>query len=253
MTKHTHLYGIHVIKTMLKSHLNQISTFYIAQSKKKDLSELHEIAVKQGVPVVTVSLRELDQIVGKGVVHQGVAIKCHEMPSLNEIDLDDLLAPHENPVLLVLDQIQDPHNLGACIRTANAMGACAVIITKDRSVGVTPVVTKVSTGATSVTPVIAVTNLSRTLKHLQSLGFWSVGLVADSECDLPLRDVDMTGPIAVVMGSEGNGLRRLTKQHCDFLATIPMFGSVQSLNVSVATGMALYEVTRQRSFTLEAE
>ncbi len=150
----------------------------------------------------------------------------------------------EPPFLLILDNIQDPHNLGACLRSADGAGVHAVIAPKDRAVSLTPAVRSVASGAAEFMPFIAVTNVARTIDQLKERNIWVVG-TAD-EADRPLYEADLTGPLALVMGSEGKGLRRLTREHCDFLVSIPMAGSVESLNVSVATGVCLYEAVRQR-------
>jgi len=162
-----------------------------------------------------------------------------------ERQLDDFLHTLRSPaLLLVLDGVTDPHNLGACLRTADAAGVQAVILPKDRSAGLTPVVRKVACGAAEHLPVFAVTNLARALRTLQAAGLWVYG--AAGEAEKSLYDVDFTGSVALVLGAEGSGLRRLTREHCDALVKIPMTGSVESLNVSVATGVLLYEVVRQR-------
>jgi len=163
----------------------------------------------------------------------------------NEDDLFALLEHlHEPPFLLVLDGVQDPHNLGACLRSADAAGAHAVIAAKDRAVGLTDTVRRVACGAAEHIPFVVVTNLARTLTHLKEAGLWLVGTVDDARESL--YDIDLTGPLALVMGAEGKGLRRLTHERCDFLVRIPMSGSVECLNVSVATGVCLFEAVRQR-------
>jgi 23S rRNA (guanosine2251-2'-O)-methyltransferase len=151
----------------------------------------------------------------------------------------------KNPLLLALDGVQDPHNLGACLRTADACGALAVIVPRDRAAQLTPTVRKVAVGAAETTPVVAVTNLVRTLKLLKEASLWVVG--ADTEGAKPAHEVDLTGGIVLVMGAEGAGLRHLTKQTCDWMVRLPQLGTVESLNVSVAAGMLLYEAVRQRT------
>ena len=246
LSKTAIIYGVHAVKAILSHHPHQVKRLFISKSKKQETVLIHDIALEHEIPVVFKSLHDFDQLLSPSAVHQGVAVECMQSLSIDENDILPLISRTTNPLVLILDQVQDPHNLGACVRSANALGACCVVIPKDRSVGVTPTVMKVATGATVVTPVVHVTNLSRLIQKLQAAGLWTVGLVAEDECDLPLSEIDLTGPIALVMGNEGNGLRRLTKKHCDYLATIPMSGTVQSLNVSVATGVALYEVSRQR-------
>ena len=164
----------------------------------------------------------------------------------DETSLYELLeTSKEDPFLLVLDCVQDPHNLGACLRTADAVGVQAVIVPKDRSVSLTPTVRHIACGAAESVPLIVVTNLVRTLKELKNMGVWLVGTADDA--DKSLYEIDLSGPLAIVMGAEGKGLRRLTREQCDFLAYLPMKGKVECLNVSVATGVCLYEALRQRT------
>jgi len=159
--------------------------------------------------------------------------------------LEEVLERTETPpLILVLDGVTDPHNLGACLRTADAAGATAVVVPKDKSATLTPVVRKVACGAAEVIPLVAVTNLSRTLEKLQQRGLWVVGTAGEAEQEIYQQD--LTGPLVMIMGAEGKGMRRLTREHCDFLVKLPMAGSVSSLNVSVATGVCLFEAVRQR-------
>jgi 23S rRNA (guanosine2251-2'-O)-methyltransferase len=165
--------------------------------------------------------------------------------------LDELLDRTEGaPLLLVLDGVTDPHNLGACLRSADAAGALAVIVPKDKSATLTPVVRKVACGAAEVIPLVAVTNLARTLEKLQQRGLWVVGTAGEAE--VSIYDQDLTGPTILIMGAEGKGMRRLTREHCDYLVNLPMAGSVSSLNVSVATGVCLFEAQRQRGAKAKA-
>lgn len=165
--------------------------------------------------------------------------------ALREDALDEIIAASERPFILILDCIQDPHNLGAILRTADGAGVNAVIAPKDKSVGITDTVLRVSVGAAEKVPFIQVTNLARTMKSMQEAGIWIVG--TSDKGDRNIYEIDFTGPTALVMGAEGEGMRRLTEENCDFLAQIPMKGSVPCLNVSVATGVCLYEAVRQRS------
>lgn len=165
--------------------------------------------------------------------------------ALREDALDDIIAASERPFILILDCIQDPHNLGAILRTADGAGVNAVIAPKDKSVGITDTVLRVSVGAAEKVPFMQVTNLARTMKSMQEAGIWIVG--TSDKGDRNIYEIDFTGPTALVMGAEGEGMRRLTEENCDFLAQIPMKGSVPCLNVSVATGVCLYEAVRQRS------
>jgi len=177
--------------------------------------------------------------------HQGVMAVVAKRPDLNEKNLVQMLEEIENPLVLFLDEVQDPHNLGAILRTADATGVDAVVIPKHHSVGINPTVRKVACGAAETVNLFVVSNLSRTLADLQKTGMWMIGLAG--ETDQTIYDMDFKGAVGLVMGAEGAGLRKLTKTHCDYLAAIPMQGSVESLNVSVATGVVLYEVLRQRS------
>jgi 23S rRNA (guanosine2251-2'-O)-methyltransferase len=187
----------------------------------------------------------LDRLAG-GTGHQGIAAQVNAPAALGEKALDELLtALEEPPLLLVLDGVQDPHNLGACLRSADAAGAHAVIAPRDRAAGLTPVACKVASGAAESVPFIQVTNLARTLRHLRD--GWQVRVVGTAgEAETLLYDADLTGPLALVMGSEEKGLRRLTREQCDLLVRLPMAGAVESLNVSVAAGVALFEAVRQR-------
>ncbi|WP_455198376.1 23S rRNA (guanosine(2251)-2'-O)-methyltransferase RlmB, partial [Kaarinaea lacus] len=177
--------------------------------------------------------------------HQGVVASAIAPRVLSESELDTLLDKlTDPPFLLVLDGVTDPHNLGACLRSADAAGIQAVITTKDRSASLTPTAVKVASGAAQTVPFVQVTNLARCLRNLKDRGIWLAGL--DGEAEQSLYDTDLSGPLAIVMGAEGKGLRRLSREHCDYLARIPMAGTVESLNVSVATGVCLFEAHRQR-------
>jgi 23S rRNA (guanosine2251-2'-O)-methyltransferase len=162
----------------------------------------------------------------------------------DESDLEALLQAHPNPLVLVLDCVQDPHNLGACLRTADAAGVAAVILPKDKSAPITETVLRVSCGGAEHVPIVRVTNLVRAMEKLKELGIWLVGTA--EEATQSIYQIDLKGPIGIVMGAEGSGMRRLTSEHCDFLANIPMAGHVECLNVSVATGVCLFETVRQR-------
>ena len=196
-------------------------------------------------PVHVVDRRQLDRLTS-GQVHQGVAIRYTGQPPRGEHELDTLLdGLDQDPLLLVLDQVQDPHNLGACLRTATGAGVQAVITPRDRAVGLTPTVHKVAAGAVQHMPLFQVTNLARTLRRLREVGIWLIGTA--EQADVALYEADLSGPLALIMGAEGTGLRRLTRECCDSLVRIPMLGAVGSLNVSVATGIVLYEAMRQRT------
>jgi 23S rRNA (guanosine2251-2'-O)-methyltransferase len=195
------------------------------------------------VPVGQKDRRELDEW-AEGV-HQGVVAEVSPSQVWGEAMLEELLDRREGPpLLLVLDGVTDPHNLGACLRTADAAGALAVIVPKDKSATLNATVRKVACGAAEVIPLVAVTNLARTLEKLQQRGLWLVGTAGEAEQELYQQD--LTGPTVLIMGAEGKGMRRLTRDHCDYLVKLPMSGSVSSLNVSVATGVCLFEAVRQR-------
>lgn len=176
--------------------------------------------------------------------HQGIVARVKAAKILAEHDLDELLAKTDLPFLLILDGVTDPHNLGACLRNADAAGVQGIIVPKDNSVGLTAVVSKVACGAAETVPLFQVTNLARTMRHLQEKGVWIVGTAGEADCEL--YQADLKGPLAIAMGAEGKGLRRLSRECCDTLVSIPMSGSVSSLNVSVATGICLFEAVRQR-------
>lgn len=208
------------------------------------LQELAAEAEARGVRIQWADRKTLDRK-AKGAGHQGAVMRARVPGPQGEGALEDLLtgatAP---PLLLVLDGVQDPHNLGACLRSADAAGVDAVVAPRDRACGVTPTVRKVASGGAETVPFIQVTNLARTLRTLKEAGVWLVG--ADSEGAGTLYDADLRGPTGLVLGAEGHGLRRLTREHCDLLVRIPMAGTVESLNVSVATGIFLFEARRQR-------
>jgi 23S rRNA (guanosine2251-2'-O)-methyltransferase len=204
---------------------------------------IEELARREQRPVERLDANALKRLLGD-VVHQGVAAEITPLAPWGEDELLGALQGATAPLLLALDGVQDPHNLGACLRTADACGVLAVIVPKDRAAQLTPAARKVAAGAAETTPVVAVTNLVRTLKLLKEAGLWVVG--ADAAADKSADAVDLKGPVVLVLGAEGTGLRQLTRQNCDFLARLPQLGAVESLNVSVAAGMLLYEAARQR-------
>lgn len=237
--------GMHAVKALLKANASDTQLLLIQKGRKDSrVRAIVSLAQKASIPVREVSKRELDEA-GGGIEHQGVLAEFRGEPVGNEDDMFEHLSSCGDSVfVLVLDGLQDPHNLGACIRSADAAGVDAVVVPVDNSVGITPVVRKVASGAAETMPVFQVTNLQRVLKKLQTAGIWVYG--AAGEADSPIYDIDLTGSVAIVMGSEGSGLRRLTREACDGLFTIPMHGTVSSLNVSVAAGISLFEVCRQR-------
>lgn len=205
--------------------------------------EVAALAQKRGVPLRIVEAAELEQLL-PGVNHQGCAALAAPAQVLDESGLYDLLDATDAPLLLVLDQIQDPHNLGACLRSAAAAGVDAVIVPKDRSAALGPAARKVAAGGAEIVPLVRVTNLTRCLQALQKKGVWITGTAM--QAPQSIFAVDLKGPTALVLGGEAGGLRRLTRQTCDVLASIPMAGAVESLNISVAAGVCLFEAVRQR-------
>ena len=241
------IYGVHAVRIMLERHADRVLTVRLAAQRDDPRARaIEELARREQRPVERVDIHALRQQLGD-VAHQGVAAEISPLPPWSEDELLVALQAVRAPLLLALDGVQDPHNLGACLRTADACGALAVIVPRDRAVQLTPTVRKVAAGAAETTPVVTVTNLVRTLKLLKEAGLWIVG--ADAEAEKPARDVDLRGPIVLVLGAEGSGLRHLTRQNCDFLVSLPQRGAVESLNVSVAAAMLLYEALRQRDTT----
>ena len=236
--------GINAVEGLLSTAPQRIVRVWLKDGCKR-LDAIALRLAELGIPVEKCDERALDRRAG-GERHQGLIAECLPAPSLDEGDLSDLLdaLSNDKPFLLVLDQVQDPHNLGACLRTASAAGVHAVIVPKDRSASLTPAARRAAAGAAEHLPLIVVTNLARTLDGLRKRGVWVVGLAGEAKDSLFAADLD--GPLAVVMGSEEKGLRRLTRERCDQLLNIPMAGDTESLNVSVATGVALFSVLRTR-------
>ncbi len=243
---HELLIGIHAVEAALTHDASHLVELYIESgSHNTRLKELGERARELGVKPHARDRAALDRMTG-GARHQGVVARYDAPAPLVESALPELVAnAGRSALLLVLDGITDPHNFGACLRSAEAAGVTAVVVPKDRAVGVTPTVRRASAGAADRVPIVAATNLARTLKALKDAGVWLVGLAGDTPQSV--YAVDLDGPIALVLGSEGEGMRRLTRENCDFVAKIPMHGDVESLNVSVATGIVLFETLRQRA------
>lgn len=236
--------GVHAVTAALKSK-RPVDRVLIRSGRRDGRSQaIRELADSLDMPVFEVSAEELDRRL-PGVNHQGVAALVSAAQVLDEGALDDILEQQATPLFLALDQVQDPHNLGACLRTAAAVGCDAVILPKDRSASLTPAVRKVAAGGAETVPVVQVTNLARCLKRLQKAGCWVAG--TDGEATQNIHETDLTVPLVLVMGGEADGLRRLTRESCDMLVGIPMTDAVQSLNVSVAAGVCLFEARRQRS------
>jgi 23S rRNA (guanosine2251-2'-O)-methyltransferase len=240
------IFGIHAVESALTHDAKNVVELYIeADSQNARLKELSERARDAGVKPHGRDRAALDRMTG-GARHQGAVARYRAPPPRAEAELHALVEKaQKDTLLLVLDGVTDPHNLGACLRTAEAAGATAVVVPKDKAAGITPTVRRASAGAADRVAFFTVTNLARTLKALKERGVWLVGL--DSDSDQEFYRLDLTGAIAIVMGSEGEGMRRLTRESCDFVARIPMRGGTESLNVSVATGVALFEALRQRT------
>lgn len=237
------IYGFHAVTSRVRQSAASVKEIYLDQSRSDPRArELARLAAERGLRVVLADRARLDGMTGHAR-HQGVAARVEAVELAR--DLDEVLANLDEPgLLLVLDGVTDPHNLGACLRVADAMGVHAVISPKDRAAGINPTVAKVASGAAETVPFLAVTNLARTLRELKDRGFWLMG--ADQSGKRSLYSLKLEGPIAWVLGAEGEGMRRLTRENCDELAHIPMLGSVESLNVSVSAGICLAETRRQR-------
>lgn len=239
------IYGLHAVRAALARDPQRVLVVHLAARREDPrIRELDALARRAGRPVQRIDANALQKIVGD-VVHQGVLAEIEALPPWSEDDLLEALGKVTKPLLLALDGVQDPHNLGACLRTADACGALAVIVPKDRAAQLNPTARKVAAGAAESTPVVAVTNLARTLTLLKEADVWAVG--AEASAAKAVCAVDLTGGVVLVLGAEGAGLRQLTRQTCDFLVRLPQLGAVESLNVSVAAGMLLYEALRQRS------
>ncbi len=241
------LFGFHAVGVRLKVAPSSIEAIYIDPSRRdarmrQFLSRAREAELR----LIEVPGARLAQLAGTGG-HQGVVAQVDEIDLARSLDdlLDDLEAAEQAPLLLVLDGVTDPHNLGACLRVADGAGAHAVIAPKDHAAGINATVAKVASGAAETVPYFMVTNLARTLRELQERGVWVVG--TSDQASASLYDIDFKGPMALVLGAEGAGMRALTAKTCDQLVRIPMAGAVESLNVSVASGVCLYEAARQRA------
>jgi len=229
---------------MLERHAGRVLAVRLAERRADPrVRAIEELARRHQRPLQRVDMHSLKQQLGD-VAHQGVAADVMPLPPWTEDELLVALQNAPTPLLLALDGVQDPHNLGACLRTADGCGAIAVIVPRDRAAQLTPAARKVAAGAAETIPVVAVTNLVRTLKLLQDAGLWVVGAAAAAA--KAAQEVDLKGPVVLVLGAEGGGLRHLTQQNCDFMVRLPQLGAVESLNVSVAAGMLLYEAVRQR-------
>jgi 23S rRNA (guanosine2251-2'-O)-methyltransferase len=245
MSQKVTVFGLHAVRAIIKNHPDRLVELYVSKERQDDavrdiVNQCHATGVRpQWVPKQALEKRS------EGGNHQGVVATVHSPPTLTENDLPQLLEKTTQAGLfLVLDGVTDPHNLGACLRTADAAGVTGIIVPKDKSAQITPTVRKVASGAAESVPLVVVTNLARALRDLQELGVWVYGTAG--EATQSVYDLDYRGPVAIVMGAEGKGMRRLTRETCDELVSIPLAGSVSSLNVSVASGVCLFEAVRQR-------
>jgi 23S rRNA (guanosine2251-2'-O)-methyltransferase len=245
MSEKSLIFGLHAVQALLTNGSKRIVRLLLLKERHdQKIQTIIELATEQHIPIEYVPRQELDRL-AHHENHQGLIAYCRKANVYSENDLEALLDSISGSVLLlILDGVQDPHNLGACLRSADAAGVHAVIAPKDKSVGLTPTVAKVASGAAETIPFIQVTNLARTMRFLQDRNIWIYGAAAEAEKSL--YQTDLKGSIAFVLGAEGSGLRRLTREHCDVLLNIPMQGAVSSLNVSVATGIFLFEAVRQR-------
>jgi len=242
------VFGIHAVSALMNSAPERFIEIWLLKGREDErLMPIINLTRKYALPVQFVQRKVLDDK-SHGEQHQGVVARVKPGKVFTEHDLDDIICQAEKndsaPFLLILDGVTDPHNLGACLRNADAAGVQAIVVPKDNAARITATVRKVAVGAAESVPLVQVTNLARTMKHIQKMGVWIIGTAG--ETDTCLYDVKLSGPMALVMGAEGKGMRRLTRENCDQLVKLPMAGSVSSLNVSVATGICLFEIVRQR-------
>jgi 23S rRNA (guanosine2251-2'-O)-methyltransferase len=243
------VFGYHATESLIRQRPGHIQTLMVqADRNDKRMQALNDLAQSQGVAITRCAKSDLDAVTSGR--HQGVIAKLQQGASYeaagqtSESDLMAMVLAAERPLLLILDGVTDPHNLGACLRSADAAGVTAVVFPKDKSADVNDVARKVASGAAETVPWVRVTNLARTMEHLKQAGVWIIG--ASGEVPETLHDQDLTVSCALVLGSEGSGMRRLTRESCDFMVSLPMAGAVSSLNVSVAAGICLFEAVRQR-------
>lgn len=238
------VFGLHAVEALLQSEPERVKSIWLLKGRDDErLHKILQLAKQNGISCQPAARKALDEKAASPQ-HQGVVAAAKPAPVKGEAELAALLDGVETPLLLILDGVTDPHNLGACLRSADATGVHGVIVPRDRSASLGPVVRKVAVGAAESVPLFQVTNLARTMRELQERGVWIVGTAGEADHDL--YQAKLTGPLAITMGAEGKGMRRLTREHCDELISIPMAGVVTSLNVSVATGVCLFEAVRQR-------
>jgi len=239
------VFGFHSVLSIIRSNISSISEIYLDQDRNDGrMHDLIRIIKEKNIEFHLYQKSRLDQIL-PGANHQGVICKISQRAE-KYFTLEDVVEKDYKyePIILILDRVEDPHNLGACFRVADAMGVAAIVTPKDNAVGINATVRSVSCGATENVPFVTVTNLKRAIDYLKQNHFFVIG--TDQDASHSLYESDLKGPLALIMGSEGNGMRRLTRDSCDLLITIPMMGKVESLNVSVATGICLSEIQRQR-------
>lgn len=246
MSKKEIIPGIHTVNALLNYQPERVHSLWLEQNKHNTrIDALVQQARSLGIAIQSVQRSKLDQLC-EGTQHQGIAASCSATTLLDEHRLCDQLQHSDKPaLLLILDELSDPHNFGACLRSADAAGVDAVVIPQRNSAPLTPVVHKIASGATIHLPIVKTANLSRFIDKIKKLGIWVYG--AAGEAAEPIYSANLTHPTAIIMGAEGQGLRRLTQERCDQLYSLPMLGDVESLNVSVATGIFLFEAVRQRS------
>ncbi|MCK5720632.1 MAG: 23S rRNA (guanosine(2251)-2'-O)-methyltransferase RlmB [Thiomargarita sp.] len=244
--KYEYVYGFHPVRHILKNDIARIIELWV-QPKSRDIQmqTLLSCAKAQNIAVQQAERATLDKLTNNGH-HQGIVIRCKIRPIKTKETLEDIIEKLPRAFLLILDQVQDPHNLGACLRTADAAGVDAVIVPKNQACKLTAIVRTVACGAADTIPLIQIINLVNTINWLKTKDFWIVGTDMKNSGSTSVFDTKLSGPLAIILGSEGEGMRRLTKSNCDEIIHIPMLGKVESLNVSVATGICLYEVVRQQ-------
>ena len=241
-SKNELIYGVHAVESALKHRAENVLQLWVLQGRTdKRIKKLLDLARQNGISVQSISAEKMKKKCSDGS-HQGVAADLR-ISKARQMALEDVLSKQGELLLLILDEVQDPHNIGACLRSADAAGVDAVVVSKNRSPGITPVVRKVACGAADTVPFIQVTNLARAMEKIRDHGVWVIGTAG--ETDNSLYDINVGQRTALVMGAEGKGMRRLTRENCDELVYIPMRGSVESLNVSVATGISLFEIRRK--------
>ncbi len=245
MAKKSHeiIYGIHAVEAALRNQSENVLQVFVQQGRNDNrIKKILDIAKNSGISLQAISNDKLKEKCPRAR-HQGVVAEVRRSQS-GAVTLEDILEK-ESLLLLVLDEVQDPHNIGACLRTADAAGVDAVIVSKNRSPALTPVMRNVASGAAETVPYIMVSNLARALEKIKQSNVWLMGTSGD--CEQTIYDTTTSQRMALVMGSEGKGMRRLTREACDELVSIPMQGSVESLNISVATAVCLYEIRRQQN------